>query len=230
MITKLELSGYIFEVVYKDIKTIRITLYPLDGRIKITAPAGTTQESVRKFAKSKIAWVEKHRQRLQSHTSKTGSLRNHSTVYVWGEAYRLEIIEHYGNSTVRTDGGSLIMKVRPDSTKAKKQELLDRWYSRILKKAAPAVIQKWETILKVKVKKLFVRKMRTRWGSCNYGKQTLRLNSELAKRSPECLEYVIVHEMLHIFEKGHNRNFYTLLARYIPSWKIIRKKMNAGDL
>jgi predicted metal-dependent hydrolase len=120
------------------------------------------------------------------------------------------------------------MFVRPGSTKTQKQEFLDRWYRRILKEDAPGIIKKWEGRIGVEVKKLYVRKMKSHWGSCNCEKQTMRLNSELAKRKSECLEYVIVHEMLHIIEKGHNKNFYRLLNHYLPNWKIMRKEMKTS--
>ena len=157
-------------------------------------------------------------------------MQNKSTVYVWGVPYQLSIIAHRGNSKILLDGGTMKMYVREDSEKSKREEILDRWYRRILKQTAPPIIAKWEKIIGVKVNKLFVRKMKSHWGSCNCDRQTLRLNSELVKRSPECLEYVIVHEMLHIIEKGHNRDFYYLLNKYIPDWKNIRKKMNRGEL
>jgi len=156
----------------------------------------------------------------------TESLRNHSTVYVWGTAHTLEFIERSGYRKIRIEDGVMIMFTRPYSTRADRQDLLDRWYRNTLKKTAPEIIAKWEAMLGIKVNKLYVRKMKTHWGSCNYIKQTLRLNSELVKRSRECLEYVVVHEMLHIIEKGHNRNFYRLLEKYIPDWKAVRKKLN----
>ena len=149
-------------------------------------------------------------------------------MYVWGEAYELELIERNGNPKIVIEDGCMKMYIRQDAAKAKKLEYLDKWYSRILKEAALPVIKKWETITGIEVEKFYVRKMKTKWGSCNSARQTLRLNSELAKRSPDCLEFVIVHEMLHIIEKGHNRKFYRLLAKYIPQWKAIRKKMNSG--
>ena len=206
-----------------------------DGRVRIAAPVGTAPELIRKFAASKIKWIEKQRGKFQNHSASsnpgtTGSLRNHSTVYVWGIPYELELIEHGGNSKIVLDGEYMRMYIRPLSPKAKKQELLDRWYRRSLKEAAAPVIKKWEAVIGVEVKKLYVRKMRAHWGSCNFQRQTLRLNSELAKRNPECLEYVIVHEMLHIIEKGHNQRFYRFLNQYIPEWKDIRKRMNAGGL
>ena len=151
-------------------------------------------------------------------------------MYIWGAAHELELIERAGNSKIIITDTRMTMYVRPGSTKAKRQEYLDKWYRRILKEAALAIVEKWEGRIGVEVKKIYVRKMKSHWGSCNYGKQTMRLNSELAKRKIECLEYVIVHEMLHIIESGHNRNFYRLLNKYIPGWKDIRKKMNRGDL
>ena len=225
-----ELADISFDVEYRNVKTLRLTVYPPDGRVRIAAPPGAAPEFIRKFAASKIGWIEKHRERFLNHSKLIGSLRNHSTVYVWGKAYELELVERSGNPKIAIDGERMTMYVRPGSLKAKKQEFLDRWYRRILNEAAAVIIKKWEAPIGVEVKKLYIRKMKSHWGSCNYQKQTLRLNSELAKRSPECLEYVIVHEMLHIIEKGHNRNFYRLLNKYIPAWKTIRKKMNTGDI
>ena len=207
---------------------MRLTVYPPDGRVKITAPFGTDNGTINKFAVSKIAWIEKYRQRFMNQSKLICTLKNHSPVYVWGEALELEIIERDGNSKISVSGGNMTMYVRPGSSKAKKQELLDKWYRRSLKEAAPEVIKNWETRLGLEVKKIFVRKMKTHWGSCNHERQTLRLNSELAKRDPEYMEYVIVHEMLHIVEKGHNKKFYRLLGKYLPEWKKIRKKLNSA--
>jgi len=223
------------EVEYSNVKTLRLTVYPPDGRVKIAAPPDAAPEFIRKFAASKIKWIEKHREKFLNHSAGlkpalTGSLRNHSTVYIWGVPHELELIERMGNSKITVEDGRMTMYVRPLSPKAKKQEILDRWYRRILKETASLAIKKWEAALGIEVRKLYIRKMKSHWGSCNYRKQTLRLNSELAKRSPEDLEYVIVHEMLHIIEKGHNRHFYDLLGKYIPAWKIIRKKMNSGTI
>ncbi|MCL2881044.1 MAG: M48 family metallopeptidase, partial [Treponema sp.] len=216
-----ELDSIVFEVEYRNVKTMRLTVYPPDGRVVIAAPCGTEPAIIKKFASSKIPWIEKHRERFLNHSKITGSLKNHSTVYIWGESHELLLAEHQGNTKITVKDGSLIMSVRPGTSKAKKQEYLDRWYRRLVKNSAPPIIEKWEIIMGIKIQKLYIRKMKSHWGSCNCARQTLRLNSELAKRKIECLEYVIVHEMLHIFEKGHNRNFYRLLNQYLPAWKEI---------
>ena len=224
-----------FEVEYKTIKALRLTVYPPDGDVKIVAPLGTTPEFIKKFASSKIEWIEKHRQKFKKRISDVKSLtdpslRNHSTVYVWGKQYELELIEREGYSKISLDKSSRIrMCIRPGATKTQKRDLLDRWYRNTLKKTAPAIIEKWEGKTGVKVKKIYVQKMKTHWGSCNYKKQTLRLNSELVKRDGECLDYVVLHEMLHIIEKGHNSKFYGLLDKYLPDWKAIRKRMNSNE-
>ena len=230
MLGNTEFTGIPIEVEFKNVKSLRLTVYPPDGRVRISAPLGTSQESIRKFAASKISWIEKHRQKFLNHSKLAGSVKNHSEVFVWGISCKLEIIERNGNPKIALSDDCVRLFIRPASTKAKRQEILDKWYRTILKEAALPIIENWENRIGVKVKKLYIRKMKSHWGSCNYEKQTLRLNSELAKRKSECLEYVILHEMLHIIEKGHNRNFYRLLNKYMPEWKAIRKKMNAGDL
>ena len=235
-----ELAGILFELEFRKIKTMRLTVYQpnskrADGLVKITAPEGTSRELIISFASSKLDWVKQQRKKFQENSTRlktgtSGALLNGSTVYVWGEVYQLQLIEHSGNSRIKLDGGYVKMYIRSGSTKAKKQEVLDRWYRRLLKERAPEIIKKWEAHTGLSIKNLYFRKMKTCWGSCNYKKQTLRLNTELAKRKTECLEYVILHEMLHIIEKGHNKKFYRLLDKYMPEWKVIRKRMNTGEL
>jgi predicted metal-dependent hydrolase len=225
-----ETASIPIEVEFRNVKTLRLTVYPPDGRVRIISPMGANREDIKKFAVSKIAWIQKQREKFLNHSKLTVSLKNHSTLFVWGDPWELEIIERKGNPKIVMEGGNMKMYVRPDSTKAKRQEFLDKWYGKILKDSALPLIESWKGTIGVEVKKLYVRKMKTHWGSCNGARQTIRLNSELAKRKRECLEYVVVHEMIHINEKSHNRNYYSLLNKYYPAWKIIRKKMNSGDL
>jgi len=220
------------EVEYRAVKVMRLTVHPPDGRVRIAAPVGTLQENIKRFAASKIQWIEKHRIRFQNNAAAkppaAETLRNHSTVYVWGVPHELILVQRDGNAKIVVEDRRMIMYLRPLCPKAKMQEVFDRWYRRVLKEAAEGLIEKWAAIIGVEVKKLYIRKMKSHWGSCNYQRQTLRLNSELAKRNPEYLEYVVIHEILHIIEKGHNKNFYRLMNQYMPAWKTIRKKMNSG--
>ena len=227
-----ELVSISIEVEYRNVKTLRLTIYPPDGKVLIAAPFGTSPEYIKKFAASKIEWIKANREKLIKKPSDSikaaASLKNNTVVHVWGVPYKLELIVRRGHPKIIIEDDSMKMYIRPDSARAKRQEFLDKWYRNTLKESAPDIIAKWETKLGIQVNKLYVRKMKSHWGSCNREKRTLRLNSELAKRDPECLEYVIVHEMVHIFEKGHNEKFYRLLGKYLPEWKAIRKKLNAG--
>ena len=198
------------------------------GSVKVTAPQGTERGYIREFVLSKIEWIEKNQKRIQGRSGTAETLKNNSPVFIWGKEFKLEITGRQGNSKIRIEDGLVKMFIRSGSEKTKKQELLDRWRRRAVKDAAAPVIEKWESVLKLKVKKLYIRKMKTHWGSCNCTRQTLRLNSELSKQSPDCLEYVIIHEMLHIIEKGHNKKFYAMLAKYVPDWKSLKKKLNYG--
>jgi predicted metal-dependent hydrolase len=223
-------GGITADLEFRRIKIMRLTIYPPDGRVKIAAPLNTPPQAVRDFALSKLPWIEKHREQFRGKSKVSGVLKNGASVWVWGEELSLAITERRGNSKITVDEGIMKMQVRPGAAARKKQEILDRWYRRILAETAPGIIKKWEGRIGVEVKGLYIRKMKSHWGSCNGERQTLRLNSELVKKNPVCLEYVIVHEMIHIIEISHNQRFYKLMNRFIPEWKIIRKKMNKGEL
>lgn len=225
-----KLGDIFIKIEYKHINSLRLTISPPDGKVHVSAPVNTPKDVIRKFAISKSQWIEKHRIKYRNLPHAVNTFRNREIYYVWGRAYELELIERKGQPKVILSGSQLIMSIRPNTTKAKKQALLDDWYHNVLREAAPVIIKKWEQVIGITVKKLYLRKMKSHWGSCNYGKQTIRLNTELVKKPIECLEYVIVHEMLHILEPHHNQAFYRLMNTCLPSWKIIRKKMNSGEI
>jgi predicted metal-dependent hydrolase len=217
-------------VEYKNIKNLRITVYPPDGRVCIAAPKSAAWDFIQSFAVSKIPWIEKHREKFRRNVRAHNRLQNHEIHYVWGSAYKLELVERRGHTKITLEKDILRFYTRPDASKEQKQKALDKWYRELLREAVPRFMEKWEPVIGVTVKALYLRKMKSHWGSCNCQKQTIRLNTELAKKTPECLEYVLVHEMIHIIEPSHNRNFYRLMNTYLPAWKHIRKKMNAGEL
>jgi predicted metal-dependent hydrolase len=214
------------EVEYRRIKNMRITVYPPDGRVKLVAPLSATHQMIRDFAQAKRAWVEKHQTRFANHPKEGNTFLKGEIHYIWGQPYSLEIIQKRGHPKIETNTNRLLMYVRPGTELQKKRELLEKLRHVLIQNIAPRFVAKWEPILGIKIKGIFYRKMKTHWGSCNYGQKTIRLNTELVKKSPSYLEYVIVHEMLHIIEPTHSRNFYRLLGKYYPEWKLIRKKMN----
>jgi predicted metal-dependent hydrolase len=223
------------ELEYKRVKTLRMTLYPPapgtltegpgEGRIHVSAPVHTPRQFIQNFVISKAAWIEKHRARFRGHLP-AAPLRNDETHYVWGLPYRLELRQ--GRPRIVLDGGRMVMFVRP--AEERRQQFLDKWYRSICKEAASRMVPVWADRVGVEVQRIYYRKMKSHWGSCNYIKKTIRLNTELAKKPPECLEYVILHELIHLLEPSHNQNFYRLMDRYLPLWKTIRKKMNRGEI
>lgn len=242
------LSDIPVKVTFKNIQNLRMTIYPPDGRVCISAPLDATQETIRRFAVSKTRWIEKQREkfRLSAGAHAAGDLggdlgdraqknvqnhlRNNATHFVWGIAYNMELIEQNGRPKITLEEKILKLYTPPGTTIDKKRQILAKWYCRLMREAAPALIQKWEPLLGVCVHRIFYQKMKSRWGTCNYRRHTIRLNTELAKKPLACLEYVIVHEMLHIIEPAHNRRFYQLLSSSVPTWKTIREKMNAGEI
>jgi predicted metal-dependent hydrolase len=222
----MQIGKYTIEVEYRRIKTMRLTIYP-DGKIKIAAPLSANQTQIENFVSAKSQWIEKHQTKFQSRlptqdrTFAAGELH-----FVWGIPCKLEIIEDKGHPKVKAENGKLIMMTKSETTKTQKIAILDKYYRNLLAEAAPKFVEKWEKPIGVKINKIFYRKMKSCWGSCNYTKGTIRLNTELAKKHPECLEYVVIHEMIHMHEASHNHHFYELMNAFYPNWKIIRKKMN----
>jgi predicted metal-dependent hydrolase len=214
------------EVTYKPIKNLRLTEYPPDWRVKISSPQNMTADLIRHFAASKIAWIEKQQDRCRLLEAARKNTGLESPQHIWGVPHRFVVVEKRGNPRVAVENGVMTLYVRPDTNQEKRQALLDTWRLKVLKETAPQLIEKWEALIGVKTNAFYGRKMKSHWGSCNCARRTIRLNSELVKRSPECLEYVIVHELIHLIEPAHNRNFYRLLNKYMPEWKTIRKRMN----
>jgi predicted metal-dependent hydrolase len=225
------------EVEYKQVKTLRMTIYPSrtpgsppGERIHISAPLHTSRQFIQDFVISKAAWIEKHRARFRRSPGAGGLPENREIFYVWGVPHRLELVERQGRPRIAVQEGRLLMFMPPGEDGAARQKALDRWYRRILKEAASRLAPLWAERIGAAVGRIYYRKMKSHWGSCNYTKKTIRLNTELAKRPPLCLEYVIVHELVHILEPSHNRNFYRLMDAYLPGWKTVRRQMNRGEL
>jgi predicted metal-dependent hydrolase len=229
----LQVGNYQIEVEYRQVKTLRLTIYPPGAageRIRVSAPLLTPRQSIRDFVVSKADWIEKHRARFRRNPGISGPPGDRELFYVWGLPRRLELVERQGRPRIDAAGGRMRIFVRPGDGLGERQKMLDRWYRRQLKEAASRMVPLWAARIGVSVQRIYYRKMKSHWGSCNYTKKTIRLNTELAKRQPQCLEYVILHELVHILEPSHNRNFYRLMDKYLPGWKLIRKQMNRGEL
>lgn len=227
MTTQIELGDITVDVVLKDIKNIHLSVYPPSGRVRISAPLRMDMDTIRVFTISRLGWIKKQQKKFQEQERATPreylDLESH---YVWGKRYLLKIIEVNEAPSVELKHNKMILRVRPGTDDEKKQAIVDAWYREQLKKAVPPLIVTWEPLLSVKVERFFVQRMKTKWGSCNHKARNIRLNTELAKKPIECLEYTIVHEMTHLLEPTHNSRFISLMDHFMPKWQFYRDKLN----
>ena len=227
MPTQVHLGDMAVDVVRKDIKNVHLSVHPPTGRVSIAAPTRMSLDTIRVFAISKLAWIRQQQQKLLEQQRETPrEYLNRESHYVWGRRYLLKVIEANQPPSVELSHTRMILRVRPAWNQEKMQELLAAWYREQLRTAMPPLIAKWEPLLGVKVDRIFVQRMKTKWGGCNPRDRNIRLNTDLAKKPPECLEYIVVHEMAHILEPTHNTRFIALMDHFMPKWQSCRQNLN----
>jgi predicted metal-dependent hydrolase len=226
MISAIKLNDIVVDVTQKKIKNIHLSVYP-NGQVKISAPLHMNQETLRTFLISKLGWIKQKQTKFQNQQRETPrDCIERESHYVWGQRYLLKVIEHDAPPKIVLGHSEMLLHVRANSSQEYKQAVVDEWLRYELKKAIPPLLEKWQPIMGIEVKKFFVQKMKTRWGSCNYTQGNVRFNSELAKKPPVCLEYVVVHELAHLLEPSHNARFHSLMSQFLPNWKLIKAELN----
>lgn len=227
MNTQIRLGEIAVDVVLKDIKNVHLSVYPPTGKVRISAPKRMSMETIRVFAISKVGWIKQQQNKVLSQERETPrEYLDRESHYVWGTRYLLKPVEERSVHRVELKHRKMILRVAPGTNHEKKQATLAQWYREQIKAFAPRLIAKWEPIIGVKVERLFVQEMKTKWGSCNPKARTIRLNTDLAKKPRECLEYIVVHEMIHLLEPTHNARFVALMDRLMPQWRDCRKQLN----
>lgn len=227
MPSQIHLGDIEVEVVFKDIKNVHLSVYPPDGKVKISAPMHMTLDIIRVFAISKLAWVKQQQKKLREQERETPrEYMDRESHYVWGKRYLLRVVYTENALGVYLRHSKIILRLRPSAVQEDKQAILEQWYREILKEAVQPLITKWEPITGVKVTRFFVQRMKTKWGSCNSAAGSIRINTDLAKKPPECLEYIVVHEMTHLLEPSHNSRFITLMDQFMPKWRFYKDELN----
>jgi predicted metal-dependent hydrolase len=227
MVMQFNLGEIAVDVVKKDIKNLHLSVYPPAGRVRISAPLRMDIDTIRVFAITKLAWIKSQQQKLRAQEREMPrEYLDRESHYVWGKRYLLKVEEKDAAPEVELKHSKMILHIRPATSHERKQEILDAWYREQLKKAVPALLAKWEPLMGMKVGKLFVQKMKTKWGGCSPGTGSIRLNTDLAKKPPECLEYIVVHEMAHLLEPTHNSRFITLMDQFMPKWRFYKEELN----
>ncbi|MFY9611636.1 MAG: SprT family zinc-dependent metalloprotease [Blastocatellia bacterium] len=227
MPTQVKLGDIAVDVVQKDIKNVHLSVHPPTGRVTISAPARMSLDTIRVFAVSKLAWIKQQQQKLREQERETPrEYLDRESHYVWGKRYLLKVVETDRPPEVELKHNKMHLRVRPGASDEKKQTIVEEWYREQLKQAASSLIAKWEPLVGVKVERFFVQKMKTKWGSCNPESSSIRLNTDLAKKPPQCLEYIVVHEMIHLLEGTHNARFTALMDQFMPQWRFCRAELN----
>lgn len=231
MAETIRLGEIVIAVTRKDIKNVHLSVHPPAGRVTLVAPKGTRLEVARAYAISKIGWIRDQQTKLLGQLRETPrQYIERESHYLWGRRYLLSVVERDEKPSVRLGHRKITLTVRPGSSTAKREEVMQEWQRALLHEAVPTLVRRWERKLGVRVAGYFLQRMKTKWGGCNHRAGTIRLNTELVKKPKDLLEYVVVHEMLHLIEPTHSERFVTLLDRYYPAWQEARAELNELQL
>ena len=214
-------------VTRKDIKNVHLSVHPPEGRVTLSAPTETRLEVARAYAITKLSWIREQQEKLRNQARETPrEFIERESHYLWGRRHLLTVIERDTKPTVAVDHKRITLSVRPGSDHAKRASVIHEWHKGLLHEFIPTLISKWEPKLDVRVTAYFLQRMKTKWGSCNHKAGHIRLNTELVKKPRDLIEYVVVHEMIHLIEPTHNDAFISLLTEHYPTWREARAELN----
>ncbi len=227
MLSQVKLGDIEVDVVLKDIKNLHLSVHPPTGRVRIAAPKRMHIDTIRVFAISKLDWIKEQQKKLRAQQRETPrDYVDRESHYLWGKRYLLTVSESDDPPSIEVKHSRMLLRVRPRTDEDKREALVEEWYREQLKEAVPPLLARWQPVLDVRVERFFVQRMKTKWGSCNPKARTVRLNTELAKKPSECLEYIVVHEMVHLIEPTHNARFTKVLSHFMPQWQHYRDALN----
>jgi predicted metal-dependent hydrolase len=224
---RIKLGNITVDVELKEIKNVHLSVHPPTGRVRISAPSHMSLDTIRVFAIAKLGWIKEQQKKLLGQERETPrEYLDRESHYLWGRRYLLAVSEGNQAPSVALKHRRMLLLVRPGADEWKKRAVVEEWYRKQLKKALRPLIAKWEPLMGVKVERFFVQRMKTKWGSCNPITGSIRLNTDLAKKPRECLEYIVVHELIHLREPTHSARFVALMDQYMPKWQYYRDQLN----
>lgn len=231
MVDTIRLGEIAIAVTRKDIKHVHLSVHPPGGRVTLTAPIATRLEVARAYAISKLGWIREQRQKMASQAREAPrKFVERESHTLWGRQRLLTVVHREAKPFVSLAHKRITLTVRPGSDARKRAEVIHEWHKSLLHEVAPPLIKKWEPKLKVKVAGYFLQRMKTKWGGCNHRAGHIRLNTELVKKPKDLLEYVIVHEMVHLLAPTHSERFMEILGKHYPTWREARAELNALPL
>ncbi|HEY4156643.1 MAG TPA: SprT family zinc-dependent metalloprotease [Polyangiaceae bacterium] len=227
MPTTIDLGGTKLHVVRKDIKHVHLSVYPPAGVVRVAAPARMSLDTIRLFTISKLGWIRQQQRKLREQARETPrEYIERESHYVWGRRVLLKVVERDAPPQVDLRPTKLLLHVRPGLDETARDAVIAAWYRQLLREAARPLLHAWERRLKVTTAGFYIQHMKTKWGSCNPPARTIRLNTELAKKPRECLEYIVVHELAHLKERKHGARFVAIMDRMLPNWRETRQLLN----
>lgn len=226
------INGLAVEVVRKAIKNLHLGVYPPHGRVRVAAPLAVSDDAVRLAVIGKLGWIKRQREKFEAQPRQSQrEMVAGESHYFLGRRYRLRLVEHHGAAKVELRNTSMIdLHIRPGASTEQREAALLGWHRKELKSVVPSLLEKWQPVVGVEVASWGVKKMKTKWGSCNIDARRIWLNLELAKKPMQCLEYIIVHELVHLVERHHNERFTALMDGHIPQWRQYRAMLNTMPL
>lgn len=228
---RFSVAGLDIQVTRKAIKHTHINVYPPDGRVTVSAPHGKNPEVIRAFVLTRLGWIRAQRERLQAQARESArEYLTRESHFLWGRRYLLDVWERDGRPQVTVEPKRLVLTVRPGSGRFVRERVMHEWHKRLLHEMLPPLLARWQEKLGVTLRHYGLRRMKTRWGSCTPQRRSILLNTELVKKPKDLVEYVVVHELLHLIEPHHNERFYTLLTQYYPHWQDARNALNGLPL
>ena len=230
--TRLTVDGMTVTVTRKNIRNLHLAVHPPAGRITVSAPLATTDDNVRLAVVSRLQWIKKQQREFEAQPRQSArQYVSGECHYVFGQRCRLRLIEHGLTTRIELHRSSrLELHVPPGLSVEQRGRMLDNWYRRKLKARIPPLLEKWHPVVGREAADWGVKKMKTKWGSCNPDHRRIWLNLELAKKHPRCLEYIVVHELTHFHERHHNDRFRAFMDSYLPDWRDRRKLLNRSPL
>ncbi len=228
MLETIDLGGIPADVLRKRIKHVHLSVYPPAGRVRISAPEQMALDTIRVFAISRLPWIKGQQSKVQAQEREAPrDYIDRESHHLWGKRYLLTVVERDAAPCIDRQHSRIVLSVRPGTPAGRREALLDDWYREQVKAAVPPLLVKWEALMGVKSSKVFVQRMKTQWGSCNPASRAIRLNTDLAKKPPECLEYIVVHELAHLIEPSHGPRFVSVMELFLPKWQHFRGELNS---
>lgn len=220
------------EVIRKDIKNLHLGVYPPNGRVRVAVPLAVSDEAVRLAVVDKLSWIKRQQAKFIAQARQSQrAMVNGESHYFLGRRYRLRVLEHQGTGKVMLRNKAILeLHVKTETTAEQREKVLYQWYREQLKQLIPPLLEKWQPLLGVEVSAWGVKKMKTKWGACNTQARRIWLNLELAKKPMQCLEYIVVHELVHLLERHHNDRFTAVMDQHLSNWRIYRDELNQAPL